>query len=447
MTSDSAVIMPGSWADWARQIAEAPGIGKSGQVILQANAFAKEAGLSLESAVAQLLWLGSLAMHNFTYVSWPSGIWHPSSLVISSVERDGVAIDSVTNGFIRMVRELGLDPIQDTVKEGPSGLIARLEQSRNRLRDSKKEKIGVDLESLAKADTSSISPLELENVGNVRGLIYPSGRSLMSYLYDVPFFNTLDELIQHGSLHVRGKVDSHVLTNLNLAVFLPFYQGALANMLGSESVQRNFNLLLRQMLVFWPVEERDIRRPGNIGLALNAVRDRAASGLEALIEIAPPTLSAVEHSAAELPLFEVGVGIRYAGLNRHERLTRIAVGILFWRVASGDFDFQLQRSDYAVADMILHAHETGSRLVEICTSKGKVGIELMKFLVSTGADFDQTDTAVGLSQSSDEKTKTAVLELAVGLQILDVRGSLHESYRLINGDVIGKHLRRWKLKE
>lgn len=446
MTGTPATILPGSWADWARQVAELPTIGESGQIIKQASAFAREAGITLESAVAKHLWLGSLAMLNYTSVHWQTGIWHPSSMVIATVERDGVAIDSITNGFIHVVRKLGLDPIQDTVKEGPSGLIARLEQSRpDRRKDRLGSEIGTDIASLANVDTSDIDPAELENLGNVRGLIYPSGRSFLSYLYDTPFFNALDELIQHGSFHVRGKVDSHVLRNLNLAAYLPFYQGALANMLANDSVQRNFNILLRQMILFWPMESSEGTGRRNVGKALDVVGESARRGLETLEALAPPHIEAKNFSFADTPLISLGVGVRYAGLNRDERLTRIALGIAFWRITSGQTDFTLLDSDYAMADLILYAHETGSRLAEICSSKGRVGVDLLRFLVSASADYDTDAAYIGLSQATNEKEKLGLLELASHMDILTGDNRLHESYRFVNGDVIRSHLKRWKI--
>lgn len=448
MNQASSIIMPGSWAEWSNQVANQPSLRKSGAILRQAEKFGEASGISHESATAMLLWLGSVAMLNFTTVDWPSGIWHPSALAIAVVEKDDVPIDTITTGFINMSRKLGLDPIQDTVKEGPSGLIARLESSRNRFRvDTPAVGTSSDfsLKALAEFDTANIDGARPENIGNVRGLIYPSGRSFLSYLYDTPFFNAIDELIQHGSLHVRGKLESHSLKNVNLATFLPFYQGALANMLGDSRVQSNFNMLLRQMLVFWPTSQPDEKaRRGNIGSALAAVSGVAAAGIETLTVLMPPCLSAVYHSNADEPLFEPGVGIRYVTINRHEKLTRLAVSVAFWRLAEGDLEFRLTEADYAVADAILHGHEMGSRIVEIASSKGKTGQEMLRMLVSLNTEMSALELSMGLSQLSDGRAGVTVMDMLYQYGILADGGMLHDSYRLVNGDVIAAHRKRWK---
>lgn len=401
----------------------------------------------MESAIGMLLWLGSSAMHTYAEVVWPSGIWHPSTVTVSVVEHDMVPIDSITNGMIGIARNLGLDPIQDTVKEGPSGLIARLEQSRPRCRAKRESLADFDtsLEAIANLDTTDFEPARLTNVGNVRALIYPSGRSFMSYLYDSSFFNTIDDLVQHGCLSVRGKVDQHRLSEVNIAMFLPFYQGALANMVSSTAVQGNFAILLRQMLVLWPMGDPMLMRRGDVGAALRRVEAKAAYGIESIEAMSPPPLTAREYDHAIEPMFDLGVGIRYSSINRPERLTRIAVAVAFWRIADGGNEFDLLDSDYAVADAIMHGHEMGSRLVELCCTKGKSGYEALRFVTSlhTESSAAKLSLVEGAAQTSDAKQAQVVLEFLYNYSILVSGGGLHDSYTTVAGDVIKAHRLRW----
>lgn len=447
-TMDS-ITMPGSWAEWMEQIGGKLESTGSGAIIKEAVRFSAAAGISLESSISMLAWLGSVVMNNFTSVIWESGIWHPSGLIISSVEPDGVQIDSITAGFINMVKYLGLDPIQDTVKEGPSGLIARLEDARGRI-GKKQRNQAIDsrrtsLADLVEMDTSLVDPTEPSNIGNVRGLIYPSGRAFLSYLYDTPFFNAIDELIQHGSLHVRGKVDAHTMSEMNIVMFLPFYQGALANLMQSVLVQNNINVLLRQMLVLWaPSQDKVHTRSRNVGSALNAIKEKAQEGIAVLSDLMPPALHVRHRPEASEPMFDVGIGVRYVKVNRQERLARLAIAVAFWRMPAGNMSFELLDSDYAVADAILHGHEMGSRILEIASSKGRIGAEALRMFVSLSETSDSMALATSLSQATDEKLGSSVLLLLNGMSVLNDNGGLHESYRIVNGDVIKEHKRRWR---
>jgi len=105
----------GSWSDWALSLARNEQIGDSGTVIRLAEQLAGQAAISTESAVGLLLWLGSTAMLHHTRIHWPSGIWQPGGLMISLVESDGTPIDAITNAFIKLTQNIGLDPIHDTV--------------------------------------------------------------------------------------------------------------------------------------------------------------------------------------------------------------------------------------------------------------------------------------------------------------------------------------------
>ena len=441
----STMILPGSWAEWAGQVADADGLYESGAIIRAATKYSDDAGMSCESALGMLAWLGSVATLNYTSVQWESGIWHPSAVTIAVVEADEVAIDSITSGFIKMVKGLGLDPIQDTVKEGPSGLISRLESARAKpLMDVNQQlpsgKV-VSIHDVATMDTSEIEPSKPENIGNVRGLIYPSGRAFMSYLYDTPFFNSLDELIQHGSLHVKGKSESHALRNMNVAAFLPFYQGALANLMQQRVVQSNLNLLLRQMLFFWPATRVEKGRV-HVGRALERIQEAATIGIKSLEALMPSHLEDKGLGMSE-PMFDTGVGVRYVSLNRLERLTRLAVPVMFWRIAEGSNNFELTKADYAIAEVILHAHEMGSRIVEIASSKGRVGHEALKVFVYLSQSSGVSDLSAGISQLTDSTSAAAVLEVLYNNNILEDTGALAESYRLVKGDVIGEHRKRW----
>jgi len=451
-TADSAIppsdlgtdyILPGSWAEWSLAVAGQPRFKASGSVLRRAEALGAAAGMSNESAVSMLLWLGSVAMLNYTSVSWESGIWHPSGLVIAAVEDDEVPIDTITSSFIMMARRLGLDPIQDTVKEGPSGLISRLEGSRPRPGKRDQQADHASLIEILKMDLSHIQAPEPENIGNVRGLIYPSGRAFLSYLYDTPFFNTLDELIQHGALHVRGKFDSHVMSQVNVSAFVPFYQGALVNLTLDARVQNNMNALLRQMLVMWPTSgTRRHTRRGNIGRALAELEHEVQGGLETIAAILPPALNAKSSRKMASPYIAPGVGVRYTSINRVERLTRIAVGAMFWRLVDGSVDFDLTEDDYAIADVVLHGHEMGSRLVEIATNRGKQGHEAMRaFIHLLNGD---SEVAESIAQATDTKSGTSIVGSLFDMSILTEEGKLSDEYKLVLGGTIEKHRIRWR---
>lgn len=446
--SDALPIFPGTWAEWVEQLANRKELQESGAILRQALKFSSVSGLSVESAAAMLSWLGSLVMHTYSRVEWDHGLWHPSGLTISVVETDDVPVDSITSGFIKMVKSLGLDPIQDTVKEGPSGLIARLESSRSAVIRNRADRqmVGRDLLSIATMDTSNMGPAKPEDIGNVRGLIYPSGRSFLSYLYDTPFFNAIDELIQHGSLHIRGKIDRHSLTNMNITAFVPFYQGALANLISEGRTQNNLNVLLRQLVLFWvPPDNKGKRRNHHAGEALKQLKLAAIAGIDNLEALQPDVIRVDRQLHASEPMFDVGVGVRSVNINRTERLARLAIAAAFWRISEGNLQFELLPSDYAVADALLHCHDMGSRIVEIATAKGRTGQDALRMLVSlTASEHSISALAESVAQAADEKRAAEALELLCRFSITTKEGTLQEDIRFVDGDVIRAHRERWK---
>lgn len=445
--SDSLPIFPGTWTEWTAQLSSRRELKESCAIFNQANRFGSVSGLSLESATSMLAWLGSLIMHTYTRVEWDHGLWHPSGLVISVVETDDVPIDSITSGFIKMVKQLGLDPIQDTVKEGPSGLIARLEMSKSSVLRNRDEELDVkrDLFSIATMDTSDIPLAKPENMGNVRGLIYPSGRTFLSYLYDTPFFNAIDELIQHGSLHVRGKIERHALNNMNISAFLPFYQGALANLISENRTQANMNVLMRQLILLWvPPTAKSRRRNNHAGEAIRELKEVTNAGIENIEALQPGVLQVLRHLKTSEPMAGAGVGVRSVNINRAERVVRLAIPVAFWRIAAGSLSFELLESDYAVADAILHCHDMGSRIVEIATSKGRVGQDALRMLVSlTSSEHDIVAIADSVAQAVDEKRAIDALDLLAKMSITNREGVLDESITTVSTAVTKAHRERW----
>lgn len=412
-----------------------------------AERLAASAAISTESASAMLLWLGSVCMLRHTTVRWPTGIWYPSGLTIATVEDDGVPIDSITNEFIRIARRLGVDPISDTVKEGPAGLIARLESTgRGARHQGDAPRVRLDsISDVAAFDTSNIADADRENLGNVRALIYPSGRAILSYLYDTPFFNALDELIQHGNLHIRGKHDTHQLNRVNMSLFTGFYQGALVNLTTDNRVQNNMLSLLRQMLVFWPTSgTRRFTRPGNIGAMLGVIEQTAMDGIESLAEISTGSIAIPELSpACSKPYIDSGVGTRYTVLNRDQRIVRLALAIAFWRIADGG-SFEVTRSDLAMADATLHLHEMGGRLLELALSKGRQGHEFMRMFLGL-LDSDSTQAGAELAMATEMDAGAKAANRLNELSVTDSEGKLAPQYRMVQGTTVTAHKKRWGL--
>jgi hypothetical protein len=440
--------MPGSWADWALDLANSGKVGDSGEVIKLADRLAKSAAISVEAAAGLLLWLGSVCMLQHTRVQWPSGIWQPAGLALAVVEDDSVPIDSITNAFIQLVQKLGIDPIHDTVKEGPAGLIARLESA------GQHEKIKTDtgtvkvdsLAALAQVDTSGMQSKRGILRGNSRALIYPSGRALLSYLYDTPFFNTLDELIQHGNLTLRGKISSHKLTETHMSLIVNFYQGALVTLTNDNRVQNNMTALLRQMLVLWPTSGTRRYTEGNrIDVALNTIENRAREGLkhlEALTDgrIQIPNIPSV---CAKPLLQSEGAGIRYTILNRHSRISKIALAVSFWRIVAGG-NFEITQGDLAMAESILHLHEMGGRLFELVMSKGRLGHEFMRIFL-TLLDGGQVSSGEEIAHASELNVGATATQRLGDLSILSPEHKLADEYRFITGDIIASHRNRWQI--
>lgn len=419
----------------------------SGSIFKLADQLAESAAISVEAATALLLWLGSVCMIHHTQIRWPTGIWQPGGLTLSIVEEDGVPIDAIVNAFIEIARDIGLDPINDTVKEGPAGLIARLESAGELAIRSSDGGISVDsLSGLSNIDTSDIGVRESTNRGNARALIYPSGRAFLSFLYDTSFFNSIDELIQHGNLNLRGKSSSHKLTKVHMSTLTTFYQGSLVTLTQDTRVQNNMAALLRQMLVLWPTSgTRRYKRQGRIDVALTAISKIAKSGLESLAGLSEGSITVPEipEAAGKTMLESEGVGIRYTVLNREQRIARLAIAVAFWRIADGGA-FEITNSDLSVADSILHLHEMGGRLFEHAMTKGRMGHEFMRLFIGL-LDGDVIESGEELSQASEMTIGVTAKSRLSDMSVVSVEGKLADEYRFIRGDTIAKHKKRWNL--
>lgn len=410
-----------------------------------ADQLAKSAAISTEAATGLLLWLGSVCMIHHTQILWPSGIWQPAGLTLSVVEEDGVPIDSITNAFISMSRRLGIDPICDTVKEGPAGLIARLESAG--FAPAKIDGMGKieTLQDLANLDTTDISVEAKLNLGNARALIYPSGRALLSYLYDTPFFNALDELIQHGNLSLRGKLSSHRINKVHMSTIVNFYQGALVTLTNDTRVQNNMSALLRQMLILWPTSgHRRYTRSGRIDIALSKVESMAATGLKSLQDLSYGILEMPElPESVNESMIDIGVGIRYTVLNRPYRVSKLALAVAFWRIADGG-EFEITRGDLAMADAILHMHEMGGRLFELVMSKGRIGHEFMRIFVDL-LNGEIVNPGGEIAQASELNIGATAVSRLSELSVITSEGKLANDYRFVTGQVIESHKKRWRV--
>jgi len=445
----SAPELPGSWADWAKRLAHSPAVHESGAIFRLAEDLAKASAISTEAATALLLWLGSVCMIQHTQIEWQSGIWQPGGLTMSIVEDDGVPIDSIVNAFISLARDIGIDPINDTVKEGPAGLIARLESAGHVDRRANGAALRVDsLSDLGSLDTEDIETKHSSNRGNARALIYPSGRALLSYLYDTSFFNTLDELIQHGNLNLRGKASTHKLTHVHMSTLVSFYQGALVTMTSDTRVQNNMTALLRQMLIFWPTSGvKRFKRAGRIDIALHRIQKLAQTGFDALGDLSEgvlriPDMPAV---ASKTMLDADGVGVRYTILNREQRIAKLAVAVAFWRIAEGG-NFEITNGDLAIADSILHMHEMGGRLFELTMAKGKMGHEFMRLFVRL-LDGEVLETGEEIAQASELNIGVAAIGRLKDMSVVSPEGKLEDEYRFIKGSTMALHRKRWNIEE
>jgi len=439
--------LPGSWADWAKRLATSPAVGESGTVFKLAEDLARSAAISTEAATSLLLWLGSVCMIQHAQIQWPSGIWQPGGLTMSIVEEDGVPIDSIVNAFITLARDIGLDPINDTVKEGPAGLIARLESAGNvGLRPGQASLTVDSLSALASLDTQEVETKHVTNRGNARALIYPSGRALLSYLYDTSFFNALDELIQHGNLNLRGKASTHQLSQVHMSTLVSFYQGALVTMTSDNRVQNNMTALLRQMLVFWPTSgSKRFRKPGRIDIALHRIQRVAQTGFDTLGDLSEGMLRIPEMpaSVSKTMLDADGAGIRYTILNREQRIAKLAVAVAFWRIAEGG-KFEITNGDLAVADSILHLHEMGGRLFELTMAKGRMGHEFMRLFVRL-LDGETLEPGEELAQASELNAGAAARGRLADMSVITPDGLLADEYRFIKASMMAEHRKRWNL--
>lgn len=446
--AEYSTLLPGSWSEWAIQIASLPRFRESGAIIRQAVKFSTAAGISPESSAGLLAWLGSFVIHTQTKVEWENGLWHPSALTVVAIEKDFVQIDSITSGFIQVVRGLGLDPIQENVKEGPSGLIARLETAKTlRTRKNQSTQEGpMSLDQLVNTQVAEVETVRVSNAGNVRGLIYPSGRAFFSSLSDTQFFNSVDELIQHGQLHLRGKLDRHAITNLNLAGFWPIYQGALANLLFDVRVQNNFNILLRQLNVFWsPATNAKPDGTDGAAAALRAIHNVAKAGVDSLMILEPAALRVSRKKKVATSLIDLGVGIRSVNINRSERVVRFAIAVMFWRIAEGSNLFSLTEEDYAIADVLVHCHDMGARILEIGASKGRIGSEAIKLLIALNSlEHDAQAVAEALAQAQDQKLAQDALNLLLTTSVVDEKGIIDIDSRMVTNQSISEHCARWQ---
>lgn len=384
-------------------------------------------------------------------VQWPTGIWQPAGVTLALVEGDDTAIDAITNAFIQLTQRIGIDPIHDTVKEGPAGLIARLENSGTKYSESDVI-MAPSVMDLAAVDTSDIGEKEILNRGNARAMIYPSGRALLSYLYDTPFFNTIDELIQHGNLNLRGKLGSHHLREVHLSTVVSFYQGALVNLTNSSHVQNNMAALLRQMLVFWPTSGTK-RHPNaeRIDVALYRIEKIALEGIRSVEAFGGNHLILPELPAQfeESMLSSPGVGVRYTVLNRRNRISKIAIGVAFWRIAGGG-EVKITKGDLAVAESILHLHEMGGRLYELVMTKGRMGHEFMRVFVSLlDGSIDSLDAgsvfAEEMAQASELSVGAAAIARLKDMFVVTAANKLTDEYRYVTGNTIREHKRRWQI--
>lgn len=426
------------------QVAHLPSIGDSGSIIKLADELAAAAAISTEAAIALLLWLGSVCMIQHAQIIWPDGMWQPAGLVLSIVEEDHVAIDSITNSFVSLARSIGVDPINETVKEGPAGLIARLESAGRRDTQSRDGSVHVDsLHGLASINTEDIAVESDDNTGNARALIYPSGRAFLSYLYDTPFFNVLDELIQHGNLNVRGKTSNHRINHVHINSLTTFFQGSLVTMTNDSRVQNNMSALLRQMLVFWPTSgTRRYKHPKRIDTILEKIRTVASEGLATVAALTDGTLLMKRTPAAHESYITAGAGIRYTVLNRETRINKLAIGVAFWRVAFGG-GFELTKADLAVADALLHSHEMGGRLYEHAMGKGKVGHEMMRVFLRLLDGESLNGEEIG--HATDMNTGQVVKDRLSSMGIINADSKLEDDYRYVKGTTIRDHKQRWKL--
>lgn len=383
-------------------------------------------------------------------IQWPTGIWAPGGLTLSIVEEDDVHIESVVNSFIQLARDIGIDPVSETVKEGPAGLIARLETAGERRVERRpnagSHEVNVDsLSALAALDTSDLQVRQHSNRGNARALIYPSGRTLLSYLYDTAFFNTIDDLIQHGNLNVRGKASNHRINEVHMTTLTTFFQGALVTLTADQRVQNNMTVLLRQMLVLWPTAgSRRHKKAGRIDIALHQIQSTAQAGFDTLTDLSDGVLRIPDlPDVCREPLLEAdGVGIRYTILNRQTRIARLAIAVAFWRIADGG-KFEITNGDLAVADSILHMHEMGGRLFELAMAKGRMGHEFMRLFIRLldGEALEGEELAMASEMTLGTNASGRLRDMSV----IDGSGKLADEYRFVKGSAIAAHKKRWKL--
>lgn len=393
-----------------------------------------------------MLWLGSVCMIQHAQVQWPNGIWQPAGLTMSIVEEDDVQIESLVNAFIELARNIGIDPVSETVKEGPAGLIARLESAGNPLQERGKPIENINsLSSLASIDTTKIQVKQWTNRGNARALIYPSGRTLLSFLYDTAFFNTVDDLIQHGNLNVRGKASNHRINEVHMSTLTAFFQGALVALTADNRVQNNMSVLLRQMMIFWPTSgTKRFNKQGRIDIALYGIQQVAQTGFNALGDMSEGVLAVpkMPDAAQHTLLSSEGVGIRYTVLNRQTRIARIAIAVAFWRIAAGG-SFEITNADLAIADSILHMHEMGGRLFELSMTKGRLGHEFMRIFISllNGESIGGEETSMASELSIGATAKGRLHDMS----IVDSDGKLITEYRFVQGSTMMNHKKRWNL--
>jgi len=144
-------------------------------------------------------------------------------------------------------------------------------------------------------------------------------------------------------------------------------------------------------------------------------------------------------------MMDEGVGVRYTVLNREQRIAKIAIAVAFWRIAAGG-RFVITHEDCAVADMILHLHEMGGRLMELSLSKGRLGHEFMRVFLRL-LDGDVVEAGEDIQHASELNIGATAVSRLHEYSIITQENKLADDYRFIKGITIAAHKQRWNLME
>jgi len=104
---------------------------------------------------------------------------------------------------------------------------------------------------------------------------------------------------------------------------------------------------------------------------------------------------------------------------------------------------ELLDSDLAAADAIMHCHDMGSRLLELCLTRGKRGQETAKLLLRLLDGEAVTADALGFAEEAIRGANT--IDYLHNISLINAEGKLESEYRLVGGDTIRAHQRRWGL--